>query len=661
MPVGTHITGGLIWNDQIHHESKKGKKGLEFRSNVRPKEGYIPPDKLRSFRDLPRIGFDIETLDPDLETKGPGAHRSNGFITGTAIAYGRNDATYYPTRHAGLNMRNPERFYDHLREEALNFKGEMVGANLQYDLDWMWKRHNIKFPHCKLRDVQTAEPLLDENRFSYKLDLLSNDYLGEGKANNKLKELYGPGYIKNMDNVDSGHAAEYGEGDTTLAWGVLDEQYKELKNQNLVDLFHLESRLTPLLLRMRQEGVRVDVDAAERAWEMTKVETRKASDEIQRLVGFHVEPWAADSISRAFDKIDITYPKTPTGRPSFKKAWLAAHPSKLARLIMDLRGFDKIGGTFIKNYILDGNINGRIHAMFNQLRSDEGGTVSGRFSSSYPNLQNIPIRHPVLGPLCRSIFIPEEGMLWGSADWSQIEYRFLVHYAAILRTAGSLAAVKMYHEDKKTDFHEMAAKITGVSRGEAKPINFGVVYGMGGKTMATNLGVTFDEAKAVLEIFHKSMPFMKSTFDTASSRAAIAGEISTILGRKRRFKQWEYGKKIYQSKEAAYEMMDKLTKEGNAPRGVPRRAFTHKALNALLQGSAADLMKKAMVEMYEGGVFDVLVPHLTIHDEMNVSVPDTKVGHEAFAELTHIMETSLKLRVPILADAKTGINWNEAH
>jgi len=659
--------GGLIWEDHVHIENTRGKKGLEFRANVRPLEGYMPPDALRSFCELPRIGFDIETLDPDIKAKGPGAHREDGFVTGAAIAYGKDDATYYPTHHAGLNMVDPDRFYDNLREEALKFRGEMVGANLQYDLDWMWKRHNIKFPHAKIRDVQTAEPLLDENKFSYALDLLGVEYVGEGKSKNNLLEHYGPGYIENMHNVDAGHASEYAERDTTLPWEVLDEQYKELDKQGLTDLFHLESRLTPLLVRMRQEGVRVDLDAAERAWEMTKVEAKKAGEEIKRIAGFYVEPWAAESIARAFDKENIEYPRTapsknhPKGQPSFRKAWLEAHPSKLARLIVDQRGFDKIGGTFLHNYILEGHINGRIHSMFNQLKSDGGGTVSGRFSSSYPNLQNIPVRHPILGPLCRSIFIPEDGMLWGSADWSQIEYRFLVHYAALLRAEGALRAVRMYHDDKRTDFHKLASEISGVPRGEAKSINFGVVYGMGVPTMAVNLGVTLEEAEEVLETFHGEMPFMRSTYRTASSQAATKGEIKTILGRKRRFHQWEFGGKIFKSQDAAQEYQAQQVAAGRRIRGNPRRAFTHKALNALLQGSAADLMKKAMVEMYEGGVFDVLVPHLTVHDEMNVSVPDTKAGREAFAELTHIMESSLELRVPVLADAKTGANWKEAH
>jgi len=679
MPLGTGLGA---WNNHVQMESTRGKKKAEFRANVAPKAGYLPPDALAPFAHLPRIGYDLETFDPDLKTKGPGAHRVDefghpmGFITGAAIAYTKDTSKYYPTRHAGLNMADPENFWANLRYEASKFTGELVGTNLQYDLDWSWKERGVKFPNAKLRDIQIAEPLLDENRFSYGLNLLGKEYVGEGKYTDTLLDLYGPGYIENMHNVDAGHAADYAGQDTTLPWQVLDEQYKGLESQGLTELFHLESRLTPLLVRMRQDGVKVDLDAADQSYEMTKKVASDTENKIREIAGFTVEIWSAESIARAFDKQSMPYPRTkpskshPKGQPSFRKEWLEAHPSDLAHLIVEQRGYQKIGGTFIHNYILEGHMNGRIHSMFNQLKSDGGGTVSGRFSSSFPNLQNIPVRHPQLGPLCRSIFIPEDGMLWGSADWSQIEYRFLVHYAVLLQAAGAIDAQRMYEEDSKTDFHKLASEISGVPRKEAKAINFGVVYGMGVPTMANNLRVSLDEARSVLGTFHTEMPFMKSTYDTASNQAALNGEIRTILNRRRRFIDWEFkvtpkkgGQKynVYaKSLEQAVEKQEEFLRVGDYVT-VPRRAFTHKALNALLQGSAADLMKKAMVEMYEAGLFDVLFPHLTVHDEMNVSVPDTNIGREAFKELTHIMETSMLLKVPVLADAKLGANWKEAH
>jgi len=335
-------------------------------------------------------------------------------------------------------------------------------------------------------------------------------------------------------------------------------------------------------------------------------------------------------------------------------------------MIVKARSNDKIAGTFIQSYILESHINGRLHCMFNQLKSDEGGTVSGRFSSSGPNLQNIPARDPILGPLMRSMFIPEEGMRWGSLDWSQIEYRLLVHYASITKGIDATEAVRMYRTDPKTDFHSMASEITGVPRKQAKNVNFGVVYGMGVPKLAADLGMTIDEAKGVMAQFQENAPFMRGMLDLCSNRAAAKGEIKTILGRKRRFDVWEckYFDKDTQKVESAFVQqnnLDEWTSDNEKRmRGEPRRAFTHKALNALLQGSAADLMKKAMVQMWDAGIFDVLVPHLTVHDEFNSSVPDTKEGMDAFGEMRHIMETAIELDIPVLADGEIGSNWDEA-
>jgi DNA polymerase I-like protein with 3'-5' exonuclease and polymerase domains len=350
-------------------------------------------------------------------------------------------------------------------------------------------------------------------------------------------------------------------------------------------------------------------------------------------------------------------------KPSFRKEWLASCDHEVAKLINQARENDKIAGTFIDSYIRKGHVNGRIHCMFNQLKSDDSGTVSGRFSSSNPNLQNIPARHPILGPLMRSMFIPEEGMLWGSLDWSQIEYRLLVHYASITKGIDASEAVRMYRTDPKTDFHTMAAEITGVPRKQAKNINFGVVYGMGVAKLAADLGLSVEDAQEIMGQFQENAPFMRGMLDRCSNAAADRGFIKTILGRKRRFETWEVkwrsGDGTMNTEYVDTKDLDTFVAAHNV-RVTPRRAFTHKALNALLQGSAADLMKQAMVQMWDAGLFSVLVPHLTVHDEFNSSVPNTAEGRQAFDEMRHIMETTLKLDIPILADGSLGRNWDEA-
>lgn len=645
-----------------------------FRANQGKDFDWICPESLRSFKHLPRIGLDIEGKDPNIQTKGPGAHRlelerasHNAGVVGLAIAYARDDATYYPTRHNRDSMENPDQFWNQVRAEALEFKGEMVGANLQYDLDWLRAEHGIRFPQAQFRDVQIAEPLLDENRMTYKLQALADDYLGRGKLVDELTSTYGSGYIGHMDEVHPSHAAPYAERDTMLPWEILELQEKKLEDEGLTDLFHLESRLTLLLLEMRYQGVRVDHAAAEEALIKTREVKDEALAQIKAATGIRVEVWAADSIARAFDAENIAYPKTATGKPSFTKDWLKSHDSPLAQLIIQAREYDKIGSTFIESYILNGATKHgdewRIHAMFNQLKSDASGTVSGRFSSSNPNLQNIPSRHPVLGPLCRSIFIPEKGKLWGSLDWSQIEYRFLVHYAHLTKGIDAMGAVLQYRNNPGADFHQMAADLTGLARKDVKAINFGVVYGMGATKLALSMGISLDEAKALLAQFREAAPFLSGMLDRCSNVAAQRGFIKTILGRKRRFETWEVK---YRNKGVQTDFVDTadlpsyVEKLGSSVLGLPRRAFTHKALNALLQGSAADLMKQAMVQMWEDGLFNVLTPHITVHDEFNSSVPDTAEGHEAFEEMRHIMETTMQLEVPVRADGSLAANWKEA-
>lgn len=636
----------------------QAKKAFAVPSDL-PKD-YSPPE-YRSFSGLERIGLDIETHDPNIDELGPGAHRLNdGKVVGVAVAYALGDASYYPTGHdTGPNVENPDTFYERLRHDAQTFDGEITGANLQYDLDWLRARHGVIFPKAKFRDVQIAEPLLDENRLTYQLNTLAKERLGKSKDDAELRSIYGGGYIANMHLVHPAHAAVYGAGDVNLPWELIDVQMKLLEAEGLLNLFHIESALFPLLLEMRNRGVRIDFDKAQESYDTIRGEQAEIEDKLAGIAGSRIDIWSAESIAVAFDAAGIEYPKTANGKPSFRKDWLASSDVELAKLITQARENDKITGTFIKSYILDSHINGRLHCMFNQLRSDDAGTVSGRFSSSGPNLQNIPARHPVHGPLMRSMFLPEEGMLWGSLDWSQIEYRMLVHYASITKGIDASNAVRMYRNDPATDFHSMASEITGVPRKQAKNVNFGVVYGMGVPKLAAGLGVSIEEAKEIMQRFQDNAPFMRGMLDRCSNAAGDRGFIRTILGRKRRFNMFEV--RVAGEKEPHFVEEKELEAFCNGKRiRSTRRAFTHKALNGLLQGSAADLMKKAMVDAWERGVFEVLVPHLTVHDELNQSVPDSKEGREAFDELRHVMETTMELAIPVRADGTLGHNWDEA-
>lgn len=654
---------GLLWHKEVYigRSAAKGKVPiLKGPSLPYPIEYKLP--KYKSIIGHERITLDIETYDPKLEEKGPGVYRKDGYILGIAIGYSDGDNRYYPLRHAIGDNFDPGQFLSVLGEEARRFDGILVNANLQYDLDWLGSE-GVFFPKCKFFDVQYAEPLLNADRMSYKLEVLAQDYLGIGKVTSTLEDNYGPDFIKYLKDIHPHYVAEYACGDVYLPPLIMDLQVPLLKAEGLWELCELEHRQIPLLLQMRKVGVRIDLKAAEAALESCNQEAALIGQTIQEMVGFAININSADDIARAFDKLGVTYPKTSKGRPSFTKNWLKGHISPLAKLIMQRRGLDKTSGTFIRNYMLQGHVNGRIHCMFHPLRGEEGGTISGRYSSSNPNLQNIPARDPKLGPMCRRIFLPEENCDFGRIDWSQIEYRFLLHYAVAAKCRGASETAQLYHEDRAMDFHQMAAniayagkEITKDLRETAKGINFGVVYGLGQAGMAYQLGVSMDEAKLVLAEFHTRLPWLKDIYNKAMNQASDKGYIKTILNRRQRFDLWETKQ---WSEDKGYITKDRYAELTDAEKFKYRRARTHKSLNALLQGSAADLMKKSMVMAYEQGVFEILTPHLTVHDELCVSVPRTPEGKLAFEKLIYIMENAMQLYVPILASAKLGSNWAE--
>lgn len=278
--------------------------------------------------------------------------------------------------------------------------------------------------------------------------------------------------------------------------------------------------------------------------------------------------------------------------------------------------------------------------------------------NSNPNLQNIPARDDELAPLVRGLFLPEEGEDWERKDLSQIEYRFLVHYA---RGEGADEARRRYHDDPDLSFHKMCGEMFGLTAEEMagerykriKNTNFCKVYGGGVGRLATTFGVTLEEARRFNDEYEHELPFVMTTFEAAEELAQTRGYIKTILGRRRRFPLWEPRRYDPKAVPLPYE-------EAKAEYGAIRRAKTRNALSGLLQGGAADFLKKGMVDIWESGVCDVLGPSLlTVHDELDDSVPRTKIGDEAARESLRLMENAIRLRVPVTADADRGKNWGD--
>lgn len=624
------------------------------------------------------IAVDIETRDDDLVAKGPGTYR-DGYIAGVAVATDDGFSNYYPIRHEDGENLDPKKVLKWLGRELGRKSQRKVGANLLYDFDYLEKAGvKIVGPWA---DVQIAEPLVNENlQGFYNLGDISVRYLeGESKAEDEItQECARRGYKgdpkKHLWRLPGSVVAKYAIQDVLLPLKILPLQEKLLAAEGMTELFDLESRLLPLVLRMRQNGVRIDtkkLDDSIVAFRKKLVETKAGLDAI---AGKNISVWNARELGGMFDSLGIPYPRTPkTDAPSFTKPWLETVNHSVAKMILECRGTDKFISTFLVGQMQEQLVDGRIHGSFNPMKSDEYGTVTGRFSSSHPNLQFIPARDAVLGPLCRSIFIPEEGCDWGKADYNQAEFRIFSHYAL---GEGAAEFRSEYQKNPKIDFHQQCADRAGLvgkaGRQKAKTINFGVIYGMGTKKTAAQLKLPVDEAQGFLDKYYAAFPFARNTLRVASDRANERGWVKTILGRRRRFEEWEpsdwdlsraFGGP-FPTRDGALSAVRTAQERARAdgerpPRSGVRRTGTHKALNFVIQGTAADLMKKSMVDIFEAGVFDVIIPHITVHDDLGSSVPRTRAGKEAWAESVRIMETSIPFSVPILVDAKLQKNWGE--
>lgn len=641
---------GLWWQDYAPPPSVKATATKVTRIVTPPTTGWEPPKEFPNLSSARVIGLDTETKDLELLDRGPGAVRGAAHAVGVSIAT-EDRAWYFPLRHEypeePAPPLAPQAVFAWLNE-VLSRPVPVVGANLLYDLEVL-RAEGVRMPAGPLFDIQYAEPLLDENARSYSLDTLASKYLGRGKETSLLYQWCADSFggeptgaqRKNIWRSPSSLVGPYAEADAVLPLRILNAQRPLLAQENLTDLLKLECDLIPLLLDMRFRGVRVDVQKAEQVarW------LRERAAISQKELG-EVDVWSADSIARAFDKAGVEYLRTAAGNPSFTKQWLEACDHPYARRVLEVRTYEKAANPFVESYILGAVHNGRVHCQFHPLRSDDYGTVSGRLSSSNPNLQNIPSRDPTLGPMLRSLFIPEEGCLWRRADYSQIEYRLLANDAIGKTPEAKRNAEAMrerYRMDATTDFHmateEMVREHTGVDLGRkaAKNLNFGLVYGMGKDKTTRSLGVSPDLGVRLYEAYFAAMPAVKDTYKSAQRLADRRGYIKTVLGRRRRFALAEGGTKYGEQREG-----------------------THKALNARLQGSAADVVKKAMVECYKAGVFDVTgVPHVTVHDELDWSDPQTKESAEAFREAERIMVECIPLRVPLMVDVSVGANWGE--
>ena len=604
---------------------------------------WVIPTEFPDLRQVDEIAIDLETKDLDLIKKGSGSIIGNGEVIGIAVAT-KNYKGYFPIGHEGGGNMDKKKVLEWF-QDILKTESTKIFHNAMYDVCWI--RAMGLTINGKIVDTMIAAALTDENRFRYDLNSLSWKYLGFGKNEAALAEAaaeWGIDPKSEMYKLPSLNVGTYAERDAEATFGLWQEMKKEIISQDLQSIMELETDLFPCLIDMRFKGVRVNVEGAYNLKKKLINEENLLLDAIEKETNIRPQIWAASSVAEVFESLKIHFERTEkTQAPSFTKNFLQEHEHPVVNMIAKAREVNKAHTTFIDS-ILRYEHKGRIHAEINQLRNPTGGTVTGRFSYQNPNLQQIPARNKDLGPRIRSLFIPEEGHRWGCFDYSQQEPRLVVHYAALYKLPSVYNVIDAYKSNPDSDFHQTVADMAEIPRTQAKTINLGLFYGMGKTKLQAELGVSKEKAEELFNIYHSRVPFVKQLMEIASNRAQTRGQIRTHLGRLCRFHLWEPNS-FGLHKAMVHE--DALKEHGP---GI-KRAYTYKALNKLIQGSAADMTKKSMLDLYKEGI----IPHIQIHDELDLSIENDNQAKK----IIEIMEQAVTLEVPNKVDYEHGNNWGE--
>ena len=640
---------------------------------ILPQTEWLQPTQFPDLRQAEEIAIDLETKDPELKKIGSGVLRNTGEIVGIAVAVDGWKG-YFPIAHGeGPNM-DKDKVLSWFKDICAS-PATKIFHNAMYDVCWI-RKAGIQI-NGLIVDTMVAASLVDENRFQYTLNSCSWSFLNKGKNESQLiKAAKERGLDPKADmwKLPAMEVGEYAERDAELTLQLWQKFKQQIIEDDLQDIFNLETDLFPCLVDMKFLGVRVDVPRAHELKQQLQLQEDMLLHRIKKESGVDIQLMAARSIAPLFDKLKLPYSRTEkTNEPSFTKNFIANHKHPLVRMIADARKINKVRTTFIDS-IIKYEYAGRIHADINQIRSDDGGTVTGRFSYHNPNLQQIPARDPDTGPLLRSLFLPEKGMKWGCFDYSQQEPRLVAHYGIKAELPSAYIIADEYNNNPGTDFHKIVSNMAEIPRSQAKVINLGLFYGMGKANLQAELGVTEQKAKELFKQYHTKVPFVKQLTNRIMNIAQNKGMIRTLLRRRCRFPKYEpilrgsdWGHYVSpEDHERIQELQDMgphmKDNEGNLIKdknGDPkknywynnpiRRAFTYKALNRLIQGSAADMTKKAMIDLHKEGI----IAHIQIHDELDFSVMNDLEA----AKIKDIMESAVDLEVPNKVDYESGPNW----
>ena len=655
----------LIWSDEVP------ARGKRFRPNPIPpvpKTGWKMRNHFPDLSGAKVICFDVETKDPHIKTKGPGWGRGDGHLIGLAVATDDGFKQYYPMRHDGYENHNAHDVLDWAKIQLGRESQPKLGHNIIYDLGWL--EHEGVAVKGQINDTWTAAKLIDHGS-SAALEELGQSYLGEGKESVELYnwqwQAFGQGKPKSKKELRENAMGNlcrcppelvgfYGESDVELPIRLFREQFQELQDLGLWDVYRMECDLIPILVQMRLLGVSVDLDAAERARDHILDAAATLQKDVDRIAGRPINTGSPVEMEKVFTRLKIPFNRTKNGKMSLTGAFLQTVQHPIGQMIVDLEELKKYNSTFIENAILGSNVNGRVHGQFNPLRA-----VTGRMSASNPNLQQVPSRNE-LAKMVRAIFIPDAGHHhWRKYDYSSIESRILAHFAV---GQGAKALRKEYQNNPDTDYHNftqaMIKRLVGLElpRKHVKNVNFAGIYGASEKKLQSMMGLTNEEAEEFFEAYHTGLPYVKETMKHMSEYAETHGYTRTVMGRRALFDKWE--PKFYDKNKARpfpLNFEDAIATYGPNI----KRSHLHKGLNYTIQGSAADLMKAAIVKCHKDGIYNEIgFPRLIVHDEKDFSVTDNW-NEEAFTEMKHIMETAITFKIPIRVEGEWGPNWSQLY
>lgn len=620
--------------------------------NFLPRVEWTPPSiaSLPSWRDAKRISIDLETKDPDLKALGPGVRRAGTRVVGVSFAIEDGPSHYISIAHEGGDNceGNP---WAYLRDQFRDFKGTLVGNGIGYDLDWL-EEHQCDVLSKPIMDVQVADPLINELHDQYNLDALCERHGLPGKDETVLRDAAAAYRIDpkhELWKLPARFVAQYGIIDAVRPLQILRRQEKLIDAEQIHQIWELEQKVTPILIKMRRRGVRIDLLHLEAVSRLSKLKVQECLDQVDHMTGVAVSPddlMKPEALARALEKQGYSVPLTPKTRKASIDQTFLGRCGKVGGLFLRARQWGRLDNTFC-NQVRRALIGDRVHCTFNQLRStDENeekgkGVRYGRLSSTDFNVQQQPVRHDEFGEMWRQVFIADDGTEWACSDWSQQEPRIGVHYAEKLGLKGAKEFADAYRANPDLDIHQKLADLTDIERKIVKNFVNGRLYGMGDAKLCRSInrpvefvkktirGITKmieipgPEGQAIIDQFNEYAPWLQGLTREAAKAARQNGHVWTILRRKCHFP---------------------LKPDGTVD-------WEHKAFSRVGQGGAADQMKATMVEADKEGI----PLQMAVHDEFDFSFTDIKQAKR----LKELQMTVVQFSVPMKVDLEVGPSWGK--